>query len=393
MSNRLSVKALMTGVALLLITLHSSLITASGEEIQARAAVVMEASTGRVLYAKNPELRLMPASTTKLMTALIVVEKVNLKDVVTISRNAVNVAPTKSGFKEGDKVTVETLLYAALMKSANDAAVALAEAVAGTEEEFVQLMNRKAIALNATDTKFINPNGLPGKGQYTTAYDLSKIMRQAIKHPILKEVLGTRTTELSTEAGKTFYVKNTNKLLWSDDELLGGKTGFTNAARHCFVCAGERDNSTLIVALLGAPSRTKLWKETEDLMEFGSKVLKNQEEPVVFLTRADYDGTKVTRAAYTRKVASKTKVVRGKRARAAKPALSGNGKMVKANYRVKADAKTAAKVRALARAKAEEKTVKVKAKARAKKNTKMMVKTKKTKKTNMATKGQDGISG
>ena len=263
--------------------------SAFGEEIQARAAVVMEASTGRVLYAKNPELRLMPASTTKLMTALIAVEKVNLKDVVTISRNAVNVAPTKSGFKEGDKVTVETLLYAALMKSANDAAVALAEAVAGTEEEFVQLMNMKAIALGATDTKFINPNGLPGKGQYITAYDLSKIMRQAIKHPVLKEILGTRAAELSTEAGKTFYVKNTNKLLWSDDELLGGKTGFTNAARHCFVCAGERDNNTLIVALLGAPSRTELWKETEDLMAFGSKVMKNQEEPVVYLTRSDYD--------------------------------------------------------------------------------------------------------
>jgi serine-type D-Ala-D-Ala carboxypeptidase (penicillin-binding protein 5/6) len=139
----------LTFVVFLLITFHCSLVTVvSGEEIQARAAVVMEASTGRVLYAKNPELRLMPASTTKLMTALIAVEKVNLKDVVTISRKAVNVAPTKSGFKEGDKVTVETLLYAALMKSANDAAVALAEAVAGTEMQFVQLMNMKAIALD-----------------------------------------------------------------------------------------------------------------------------------------------------------------------------------------------------------------------------------------------------
>ncbi|MDP2158226.1 MAG: D-alanyl-D-alanine carboxypeptidase, partial [Nitrospirota bacterium] len=148
-SSQQSVKTLLITAVLTLITLHLSLFTASGEEIQARAAVVMEASTGRVLYAKNPELRLMPASTTKLMTALIVVEKVNLKDVVTVSRNAVNVAPTRSGLKAGDSVTVETLLYAALMKSANDAAVALAEAVAGTEEEFVKLMNRKAIALGA----------------------------------------------------------------------------------------------------------------------------------------------------------------------------------------------------------------------------------------------------
>ncbi|MBI5848701.1 MAG: D-alanyl-D-alanine carboxypeptidase [Nitrospirae bacterium] len=377
MSNRLSVKALMTGVALLLITLHSSLITAvNAEDIQARAAVVMEASTGRVLYAKNPELRLMPASTTKLMTALIAVEKVNLKDVVTISRNAVNAAPTKSGLKEGDKVTVETLLYAALMKSANDAAVALAEAVAGSETEFVQLMNRKAIALNATDTKFINPNGLPGKGQYTTAYDLSKIMRQAIKHPVLKEILGTRAAELSTEAGKTFFVKNTNKLLWSDDELLGGKTGFTNAARHCFVCAGERDNNTLIVALLGAPSRTELWKETEDLMAFGSKVMKNEEEPVVYLTRSDYDDTRVTKAAYTRKVPSGAGVVKGRKGIAKATVSSSSGKAVKAKHKIKAEGK-----------------IKVKGKTKVRNNTRMMVKAKKAKKTNLAAKRPDGISG
>ncbi len=400
--------------AVTLVTLHASRLTAFSAEIQARAAVVMEASTGRVLYAKNPELRLMPASTTKLMTALIAVEKVNLKDVVTISRNAVNVAPTKSGFKEGDKVTVETLLYAALMKSANDAAVALAEAVAGTEEEFVQMMNRKAIALNAVDTKFINPNGLPGKGQYTTAYDLSKIMRQAIKHPVLKEIIGTRAAELSTEAGKTVFVRNTNKLLWSDDDLLGGKTGFTNAARHCFVCAGERDNTMLIVTLLGAPSRTELWKETEDLMAFGSKVLSNQEEPVVYLTRSDYDASKVTSAAYTRKVASKSRVVKGRRATAAKAVPSGKGRMVKANYKVSADEKAAGKTKGNVSGKAgaagkskvsaKGKTpVKVKGKTSPKKNSKMMVKTnkntktvakaKKTKKTNVAAKGQDGISG
>jgi D-alanyl-D-alanine carboxypeptidase (penicillin-binding protein 5/6) len=395
-SDRLSVKTLMMAMALVLFTLHSSLITVSCEEIQARAAVVMEASSGRVLYAKNPELRLMPASTTKLMTALIAVEKVNLKDVVTISRNAVNVAPTKSGFKEGDKVTVETLLYAALMKSANDAAVALAEAVADTEAQFVLLMNRKAIALGATDTKFINPNGLPGKGQYTTAYDLSKIMRQAIKHPVLKEILGTRAAELSTEAGKTLIVKNTNKLLWSDDELLGGKTGFTNAARHCFVCAGERESNTLIVALLGAPSRTALWKETENLMAFGSKVIKNQEEPVVYLTRADYDATKVSKAAYTAKTKAKSKAVKGKRTTTAKAASSGKGKMVKAPNSVQADAKKSEKVRALARAKAEEKTAaksEIKGKTTARKNTKTMVKAKKTNKTNMAKKEQNGSNG
>jgi D-alanyl-D-alanine carboxypeptidase (penicillin-binding protein 5/6) len=345
-------------LVVLLLTLHASRLTAFSEEIQARAAVVMDAATGRVLYAKNPELRLMPASTTKLMTALITAEKANLQDVVTVSRRAANVAPTRSGFREGDRVTVQTLLYAALMKSANDAAVALAEAVAGSEEEFVQLMNTKALAIGATDTRFINPNGLPGSGQYTTAFDLAKIMRQAIKYPVLKEILGTRITELSTEAGKTVMVKNTNKLLWTDEELLGGKTGFTHAARHCFVCAGERAENTLIVALLGAPSRSALWKETEGLMEFGSRVMLNQEEPVVYLTRADYDTERLTKASYTKKIKTKSKV-KGK---------------------TKGKAKSKAKV-------------KTKPKSKAKKNNRMMVKTKKVRKTSVATKASDGTNG
>ena len=351
---------------LLLVICYSSLVTVVfGEEIQARAAVVMEASTGRVLYAKNPELRLMPASTTKLMTALLAVEKADLKDVVIVSRNAANVAPTRSGFRQGDRVTVETLLYAALMKSANDAAVALAEGVAGSEEQFVDVMNRKAIALGATDTKFINPSGLPGKGQYTTAFDLAKIMRQAIKHPVLREILGTRTTELATEAGKTLMVRNTNKLLWTDEEVLGGKTGFTQAARHCFVCAGDRDNNTLIVSLLGAPSRSELWKETEGLMAFGSKVLQNHEEPVVYITRADYDAERITKAAYTKKVKAKGNM-KGKKISAGKKSASHAQKAIKAKHKTK---------------------------PKAKKNAKVMVKAKKAKKTNMVRKAQDEISG
>ena len=348
----------------ILVALHASRHGAFGEEIQARAAVVLDATTGRVLYAKNPELRLMPASTTKLMTALITVERADLTDTVTVSRKAANVAPTRSGFKEGDRVTIETLLYAALMKSANDAAVALAEAVSGSEDAFVQLMNRKAIAIGATNTRFINPNGLPGRGQYTTAFDLAKIMRQAIMHPILKEVLGTRVTELSTEAGKTIMVKNTNKLLWTDEEVMGGKTGFTQAARHCFVCAGERADNMLIVALLGAPSRSALWKETEGLMEYGAKVMQNQEEPVVYLTRADYDAEHLKQAAYTKEENQKTTVKR---------------KKTKSTKSLAKSPKRAAKTE--------------KAKARSKKSRKTMAKTKKAKKTSIATKAPDGTNG
>ncbi len=266
----------------------------------------MDAVSGRVLYAKNPERCLMPASTTKLMTALVVLEKARLSDLVTVSRRAANAAPTKVGLKEGDKVTIETLLYGALMKSANDAAVALAEAVAGSEEEFVELMNRKAIAIGADNTKFINANGLPGKGQHITAYDLAKIMRRAIQNPVLKEILTTRVAEVSTQSGKAIFMKNTNMLLWSDEDIVGGKTGFTRQALHCFVCAGEREKGTIIVALLGAPSRDLLWKESEDLMAFGSNVMNRNEDPVVYLTNSDCDAAQVTNASYTKRSGQKS---------------------------------------------------------------------------------------
>lgn len=275
------------------------------EEIQSRAAVVMDAATGRVLFAKNPDLRLMPASTTKLMTALVVLDRTDLNDVVTVSRKASSAPATKLGLKKGDNITIKTLLNAALIKSANDAAVALAEAAAGSEEEFVSLMNAKASALGLNDTRYINPNGLPGTGQYITAHDLAEILRQAIRYPLLKEILGTRVAEVSTGEGKTILIKNTNKLLWSDAELVEGKTGYTVAARHCFAGAGER--GTIIVALLGSPSRSLLWKETEDLMALGTRVLNNLEEPVVYITKVDYDSAKVRKASYTKKFRKKKK--------------------------------------------------------------------------------------
>jgi D-alanyl-D-alanine carboxypeptidase len=144
---------------------HWSLVTAvSAEEIKSGAAVVMDSATGRVLFAKNPDLRMMPASTTKLMTALVVMERSRLSDVVTVSKKAACSPATKIGLKKGDNITIETLLYSALMKSANDAAVVLSEAVGGSEEEFVDLMNRKAISLGLNNTRFINSNGLPGAG-------------------------------------------------------------------------------------------------------------------------------------------------------------------------------------------------------------------------------------
>ncbi len=256
------------------------------ETVRSRAAVVMDASSGKVLYAKNPDLRCPPASTTKLMTAILAVEHMKPESVVTVSKRAATVSPHKAGLREGDRVTVEELLYAALLGSANDAAVALAEAVAGSEERFVELMNGKAAAIGARDTRFINPHGLPGPGQYISASDLSRIMQYALRSPLLRQIISTRATEIETEGGRAIPLRNTNRLLWTDGDVIGGKTGYTRTARHCFVCAAERSDDAVIVALLGSPSRNNLWRESDRLLDRGFTVLQGGAEPVVYLAKA-----------------------------------------------------------------------------------------------------------
>jgi len=274
----------------LLMAYCSSPVVSYADDLHSRAVAVMDATSGKLLYAKNPELKCPPASTAKLMTAIVTLENKDLKDIVAISRNAARVPPHKAGFREGERVTVEELLNAALIGSANDAAVALAEATSGSEEKFVELMNMKALSIGATNTRFINPNGLPGPGQYITAVDLAKIMDYALRYPKIREIIGTRVAQVSTTDGNTKLIRNTNRLLWSEDELVGGKTGYTSKARHCFVCAAERKNDTIVVALLGSPSRSDLWKETELLIGKGFDVMGNRESPMVYLTKADLDG-------------------------------------------------------------------------------------------------------
>ena len=234
--------------------------------IKSRAALTIDASTGEILFSKNSDSRLPPASTTKLMTAIVAIENENLSKLVTISRKASHATPSRTGFKEGDQVTMEGLLYAALLESANDAAVAIAEGIAGSESQFVPLMNEKALSIGARDTKFINATGLPGNGQYTTALDLSRILSYALRFPKLREIMGSPVAIITTEAGKVFYLRSTDRLLWSDEKIIGGKTGFTLQAGHCFVCAAQGETRTILVAILGSPSRKSLWKDTEKLI-------------------------------------------------------------------------------------------------------------------------------
>lgn len=234
-------------------------------DITAKAAVVINIEDDTMLYGKNPDLKLPPASTTKLITAMVALDTLRPDEEIIISKKAARTASSWLDLRGGERLSVRDLLDLALIRSVNGAAVALAEASAGTEAKFVSLMNEKARSIGAFHTRFINASGLPGRGQYTTARDLAKIMKKALSYQLITNIIHTPVTELDVR-GKTVVITNTNNLLRTEDGHLGGKTGYTRAARHCFVGASDKEDGTLIIALLGDPSRSSLWNDAEKLL-------------------------------------------------------------------------------------------------------------------------------
>jgi len=239
-----------------------------GKTLPAKAAVVMD-STGTVLFSKYPKARLAPASTVKLVTAMVAIDNLKTEDVVKISIHASKVRTIPPGICPEEELAVIDLLHLALMKSINSAAVALAEASAGTEDDFVVLMNQKAQEIGAHDTLFANASGLPKGTQYSTANDLALIMKAALSYPLIRDILATKAYIVRTAAGREIFLENSNHLLWEDQTMIIGKTGYTGNARHCFVGAMDTGNGTVITAVLGARSRHSLWRATSMLAEIG----------------------------------------------------------------------------------------------------------------------------
>ncbi len=271
-------------ITLLLLIIHCPLSSAFADYISSKAAIVIDSETERILFAKNPNLRLPPASTTKLVTAMVVLDRINPETVVSVSRIASEVPSVSPHIKEGERYRVKDLLYLALMRSNNGATVALAEAVSGIESAFVRLMNEKVERIGAENTRFANASGLPGGEQYTTAFDLAKIMKESLKYPLIRESLSTKEKEIRSVEGREIFLKNTNQLLWTDDNVIGGKTGYTKAAQHCFVCAAKKDDSTLITVILGQPVRDNLWTDSINLLSLGKEVVNKKSEPIIYLS-------------------------------------------------------------------------------------------------------------
>ena len=230
-------------------------------EVSARSAILMDAASGRILCEKNAERKSLIASTTKIMTGLLAAEAGELDEEFTIPPEAVGIEGSSLYLKEGEKLTREQLLYGLMLRSGNDAAVALALAVSGDVESFVTRMNERAAELGLTDTHYANPNGLDDDGNYSTARDLAALTRTAMENETFAKVVGTKQYRFGNRV-----LVNHNKLLWRCEGAVGVKTGYTKKAGRLLVSAAEREGRRLIAVTIDAPSD---WADHRALLDYG----------------------------------------------------------------------------------------------------------------------------
>ena len=239
-------------------------------EINSRIALIYDRASGKAIYSKNGDKETPMASTTKIMTAIIVLENANLKDVVTINSKAAGIGGSRLGLKKNDKITVNDLLYGLLLRSGNDAAVALATHVGGSIEGFADMMNKKAQEMGLKNSHFIVPHGLDNDGHYTTAYELAKMADYALKIDKFKEIVSTRIATIYIN-GYARKINNTNQLLGSINGVYGVKTGFTNGAGRCLVSACKRGELDIITVIIGANTTKIRTADTIKLIEYANK--------------------------------------------------------------------------------------------------------------------------
>ena len=238
--------------------------------INSRKYVIYDRLSGRCIYGKDENKQTAMASTTKIMTILIVLEHCKLTDVVTMDKKAAKTGGSRLGLSEGDKVTVNDLLYGLMLRSGNDAAVALAIHTAGSVEKFAQLMNDKAKELGLKNTHFVTPHGLDNPEHYTTAFELAKLTDYALKNEKVLEIVKTKTTTININ-GYNRQISNTNELLGNVEGVYGVKTGFTNNAGRCLVTAVKRGDMDLIIVVIGADTRKDRAKDSMKLIEYAYK--------------------------------------------------------------------------------------------------------------------------
>ncbi|MGL4655388.1 MAG: serine hydrolase [Sarcina sp.] len=244
--------------------------------VQAEGMILIDAKTGEILADKNSEKKFAPASTTKVMTALLTLENTKLTDMVTIGENPPFAEGSSIALKEGDVYSVENLLHALLLESSNDSAMALAEHISGSEKEFAKLMTQRAKELGAKSTNFVNASGLPDDNHFTTAYDLSLIMKEALKHQDYTRISQVLSYELpvSKVDNQTKWVNNSTTMYNESNSnyykpLIAAKTGYTDLARSCYVAAAEKNGQVLVSVLLKTENKYDNFKDTRALFDYG----------------------------------------------------------------------------------------------------------------------------
>jgi D-alanyl-D-alanine carboxypeptidase (penicillin-binding protein 5/6) len=271
--HELRLAALAVNVLAILVTSVSGWSYSPEDDLTARAAVLIDGA-GRILYQREPDLRLPPASTTKVLTAIVALESGHkLSEFLTVSKAATRVPASKLYLRPGQRMTIEDLLYGIMLSSANDASMVLAEGIAGSVEGFAELMTKKAHRIGATNTHYTNPHGLTAPDHYSTVRDLVTIFRYAMRNPTFRAIVQTKISSVNSSTvirkkvvPRRISVRNHNRLLWNFDGAVGGKTGYTHAAQKCFVGAVQRNGATLFVAILGSRN---LWGDTQRLLEYG----------------------------------------------------------------------------------------------------------------------------
>jgi len=256
----------------LLVSLNFSVTAVEKPDVEAKSAILMDFETGRVLWEKNSREPMAMASTTKIMTAIIALEHGDMTETATVSAKAASAPKVKMGLSTGEKISMQTLMQALMMQSSNDAAVVIAEHIAGSVEAFCEMMTAKAREIGAMDTVFRTPSGLDKDDHHSTAYDLALITRYALSNEAFVNLINTRSAT-GTSSLRTYNIINKNRLLNEFSGANGVKTGFTNKAGYCFVGSAERDGMKLISVVLasgwGQKGSEQKWVDTKRVLNYG----------------------------------------------------------------------------------------------------------------------------
>lgn len=239
-------------------------------KLNSKIGLIFDRNSKTILYEKNGLKQVPMASTTKIMTAIVVLENANLDDIVTISKKVAGTGGSRLGLKTNDKITVHDLLYGLMLKSGNDAAVALAEHVGGGIDGFAELMNKKASEMGLVNSHFVTPHGLDQEKHYTTAYELACMADYALNIPKFREIVGSKKYNITINA-RSSLIGNTNELLGNLYGVYGVKTGFTNGAGRCLVTACKRDDIDIITVVLSANTKKERTLDSVKLIEYANK--------------------------------------------------------------------------------------------------------------------------